>query len=371
MSQQQQQQPQTPQSQPPQSQQTGQPLCKKFYQIQSFQELSTLPCYQIDILFGNSLSNTSTSSNPNILSKGWISHILQSTKDLELAAPCLKFNYHPQQQLLLALNRGEDNKDDITRNDRIIFYEADEAQDWTEGYVLKDQEARIFLNPELVEELRYETVIHEIMHALGFEHTHQRQDAPNYLYIHPNADGEEWADQYQILNNVVSPIRFDPYSVMMYQRDRCMGAKRCPADDVWQLKPDNEANRKLSEVDKVALNLLFGPRVRGSSYGSEYQPTKSNLTGLYYCGRQVMTHETAGFDGKTSTFCGPVKGPNCPTCRVLETDTSNLLIENDKWQGWTGYVYCGKINGNKVKCGPDNGYPCQDCHRILFPGDEW
>ena len=41
---------------------------------------------------------------------------------------------------------------------------------------------------------------------------------------------------------------------------------------------------------------------------------------------------------------------------------------DEKWQGWSGYVYCGKRNKEKrIFCGPDNGYPCRDCYELLFP----
>ena len=325
-----------------QPQQTSPFKCCDFYRYQSFQELKTsLPCYQIDVTFQGDITHLNT----------WMKHIQKALKDIEEAAPCLKFNIC---QLSPPLNNGK-------RNDRITFQGGKDVS-WTQGYILTDQNSHIFLSKTLGKKFMYGTVAHELLHALGFEHEHQRRDAEQHLNINPDADGEEWRDQYLIQDSTIGVTRFDPFSIMLYPLDRCMAAKRDTSDSVWNLKPGNASNLQLSELDKVALNLMYGPRVR-----DEYRPKKSEVTGLMYCGRSVMGRETTGFEGESSLCCGPIKGPNCPACRVIETDKINCLLKIGKWQGWTGYVYCGKSNGSRVICGPDNGRPCQECNQILFP----
>ena len=146
------------------------------------------------------------------------------------------------------------------QNDRITFHGAEDGCFLTEGYLLTDHNADIFLSPTL-DKLKYGTVIHETLHALGFEHEHQRRDAELYLDINADADGEEWRDQYLIEDHNIGVTRFDPFSVMLYPLDQCLAAKRDSSDSVWDLKSGSETNQRLSELDKVALNILYGPRV--------------------------------------------------------------------------------------------------------------
>ena len=85
-----------------------------------------------------------------------------------------------------------------------------------------------------------------------------------------------------------------------------------------------------------------------------------------YFGKKYRDH-----DG----HCGPVLGPNCHACRVLNSDRVVSLWKKGKWQGWTGQVYCGRWfgvqgPGHNGYCGPNNGPPCRECFNELLKGDE-
>ena len=48
------------------------------------------------------------------------------------------------------------------------------------------------------------------------------------------------------------------------------------------------------------------------------------------------------------------------------------ISKEEKWQGWSGLVYCGKKFGvpddvHDGYCGPNNGPPRPDCSNSLYP----
>lgn len=65
----------------------------------------------------------------------------------------------------------------------------------------------------------------------------------------------------------------------------------------------------------------------------------------------------------TDGRCGPNNGPNCPSCRVLKNPKLKNKMGSQRWQGWSGLVYCGNYfgkmgNGHDGYCGPNNGISC-------------
>ena len=134
---------------------------------------------------------------------------------------------------------------------------------------------------------------------------------------------------------------FDPFSVMLHGND------------------------ELSELDKVGLNIIFKPVAHG-----DYNPKISPQTNLYYCGRMVMSRHNYPDSSTTDGYCGPDNWANCPACRTLKTDQIQEIWGQDKWQGWSGVVYCGKFrDGQKlVYCGPHYGLSCSECEHILKYG---
>ena len=48
--------------------------------------------------------------------------------------------------------------------------------------------------------------------------------------------------------------------------------------------------------------------------------SRSNQTGLFYCGMKVMVG-VQGCDG----YCGPTNGPNCQACKILQSQATTFL----------------------------------------------
>ncbi|CAG2254140.1 unnamed protein product [Mytilus edulis] len=180
------------------------------------------------------------------------------------------------------------------------------------------------------------------MHALSFHHEMQRYDNNLYLKI-----SKSTGSAYRTTSD--KPLtRFDPFSVMMYQENRQMTRKN--DDPIWKLKTSKERCQELSELNKVALNIIFKPCYNETKH---FQPKLSAHTEMLYCGRQVMsTHNQIG-ESTTDGNCGPSNWANCAACRVIkqikhsETETSEIptlkkCLENGKWQGLSGLFYCGK-----------------------------
>ena len=231
----------------------------------------------------------------------------------------------------------------------------DEDDVYTEGNIILDREVIINLGRNFSdsEEQRRSTATHELMHALGVKHEHQRLDANQFVSYRRHSIHLSPRPHYYGLT------AFDPMSIMMYsERD----INRRGDAYIWMLKPCKDRELKMSELDKVGLNLLYKPAVNGS-YNPRYND--KGLWNIYYCGRTFKQQ-----DGTTGE-CGNITGgPTCPACRVLRCDALDSLVQNGKWQGWTGLVYCGRKFSNPSSdhdgyCGPNRGPQCPGC--LFYP----
>ncbi|XP_065203960.1 zinc metalloproteinase nas-13-like [Planococcus citri] len=101
------------------------------------------------------------------------------------------------------------------------------------------------------------TIQHEIMHALGFDHEHQRIDRDEYIRVRFNNIEEEAEDQFEKEESDTMGLPYDFYSVMHYSSD--LGSKNhnepvlVPKVIGIGLIGDNE----LDELDIKKINMLF------------------------------------------------------------------------------------------------------------------
>jgi len=213
------------------------------------------------------------------------------------------------------------------------------------------------------------TAVHEILHALGFQHEHQRSDRDEYLKI-PEVDQAN--SQYRVHNSATSISPFDSHSIMLYHSTEFYKIEN--GDPIYFLMGSIEKSERrsyMSPIDRICLNYIWPP-ARRSEPGFTYQPKISTRTGLYYCGRNVTSDHNYPAGNLTNGFCGPNNGPNCDACRVLHNpkipQTNVLGVK--VWQGSSGLFYCG-VYFRKVDlyhdgyCGPNNGRPCDGCYALI------
>lgn len=60
-------------------------------------------------------------------------------------------------------------------------------------------------------------ILHEVMHALGFLHEHQRPDRAAHLRLFPDAVKWEKRQQFAVVQDGRAITEFDPFSVMNYE----------------------------------------------------------------------------------------------------------------------------------------------------------
>ena len=285
--------------------------------------------------------------NEDSLRPSWLRHINRAVRSVNRAAPGLS---------LYKVSTRSKSQVRIMGTDQPVAY--------TKGSILETDTAKIVLGDHFPE--KQQTSIHELLHSLGFSHEHCRRDAHLYVNNNVSRNDQRWFRNYASDREVEGLTRFDPFSVMLYPEDERL--QRIATNDiVWDLKPDTEINRRLSELDKVQLNLLYRP----CSYAN-YNPELSTDTGMYYCGEYVM--ERHNYPGKSTTdgICGPSNWANCPACRTLKNPKVDEIIRSGRWQGWSGLFYCGRWfgvcePGHDGYCGPDIGPPCPECFRLLYP----
>ena len=156
---------------------------------------------------------------------------------------------------------------------------------------------------------------------MGFQHEHQRKDAKQYLQFPDNncEDDPDHSDEtdhsddpdYEVRYDYIPLTAFDPYSIMLYEEQEHEGFCRLNSHEIWQTKEDDTSeNTRLSELDKVGLNLVYPPCI-----GKHYNPEKDEETEMYYCGRKVMERHNIPYDN--IVYRCERGGPNCPACRTL------------------------------------------------------
>ena len=106
-------------------------------------------------------------------------------------------------------------------------------------------------------------VVHELMHAIGFFHSHMRIDRDEHLIIHWNNIAPGAKPQFERLNNRNSRLitkNFDFASVMLYgpttfSRDR-FSITMSPKDKTQKLV-DVQYKQGLSDDDAFSINKLY------------------------------------------------------------------------------------------------------------------
>ena len=235
---------------------------------------------------------------------------------------------------------------------------------FTQGNIISHKKALIHLG-EVVSNnifIKQYVIIHEILHALGFQHQHQRREAYAFTYD-LGCKPDTCSQDILVHPNILGITPFDPNSIMLYKyTDSVIRNTNAP---IWKTEM---VIWGMSELDKVALNLLYSP-VRSSQYRTEntHKIGGTLRESVFSCKRVFHRH-----DG-TQAICdaGNTGGPTCPACRVLKSKRMNEIIKMGKWQGWTGLVYCGKRFGEPDDnyCGPDTGQQCPDCKTVKLYDD--
>ena len=245
-----------------------------------------------------------------------------------------------------------------------------EKRCYTEGniFITKGWKCTITFSNECLTMKR--TSVHELLHALGFAHEHQAEDASIFLDI-KCPPGHKFYNQCAPLPDVCHLTPMDPFSILMYREgyERGYLFRKADSDPVWNLKRAGEVNNEMSELDKVSLNLLFRP-----CRSAEYNPVRSPDTGMWYCGRPIMQDHNRPAASTTDGRCGPDNWANCPACRCLKNSVVDEFVSDGRWQGWSGLVYCGEYFGEQEPghdgyCGPNQGPPCPECANILTKRD--
>lgn len=217
------------------------------------------------------------------------------------------------------------------------------------------------------------TGIHELLHALNFDHEMKRFDGRMYLHFRKTNDSAYTMKEDRFLT------RFDPCSVMMYPEGKYLSMQRTEGDPIWKLRQTGDKRcQELSEPNKVALNLKYKPCTNESK---TYSPKLSIQTEMLYHGGQVMSTHNQVCKATTDGFCGPNNWTNCAACRVFTRIRNNengstpipklqKCLQKGKWQGLSGLFYCGKKDNrsatdlNRMKsdgvCVPDTGIPCTE-----------
>lgn len=103
------------------------------------------------------------------------------------------------------------------------------------------------------------TIIHELMHALGFDHEHSRPDRDNYITINYSNILDSCKNQFdkkgnRIWKEIVSKTPYDYISIMHYDAFSCSKSTKAifSAKDIYQF-----GSKNLSEIDKQRLKMYY------------------------------------------------------------------------------------------------------------------
>ena len=189
------------------------------------------------------------------LHSSWKPHLKQAIRDINTAAPGLYLHetYRKNKEDIHVLGFPSGNPNCIGDIRNYGGAKVNLANDWSN---------------------KKQASIHELLHALGIGHEHQRHDSKKSLAVESTGKGN--MDNFQPRQDFHGITRFDPFSIMLYCEGEYEEAKvkRNGDDPVWAIVPPGEKNNTLSELDKLGLNLLYPPCRTGS-----YQPSKSHVTG--------------------------------------------------------------------------------------------
>lgn len=112
----------------------------------------------------------------------------------------------------------------------------------------------------------YGTIIHEIFHAAGLMHEHQRSDVNQYLEINFSNIRPDWQDQYKTRSGTIIGM-FNRYSIMNYGAFSNSTVAYDSSIPVMRYRTPNgglstySANRdSITSTDKLAINYLYGLR---------------------------------------------------------------------------------------------------------------
>ena len=129
---------------------------------------------------------------------------------------------------------------------------------YTEGNILADSKSHVNLPTDFNKDYHMESIVlPEFLHALGFQHEHQRRDGRQYI-IYGDMSRQEGRRMDKALNrtkgNFVPITAYDPYSIMHY-----------PVFPDSKMKRHGEGpfegvqNITLTELDKIGLNIVYPP----------------------------------------------------------------------------------------------------------------
>lgn len=249
----------------------GEVDCRKFYQMQSQQELrDEKDVVKVPIWISDPKEARLTDTKSHIplkpVHRDWLPHLANAIRDINNAAPGLNLwettDWEKAKVVIYGITDWiDDDPEKPTRPDALGNIHPNATQ-----------KARIRLPDGWPNKKR--SSCHELLHALFLQHEQKRSDGEKYLNYNPDGD-----DHYQIkpAKDIVGITRFDPFSIMLYPEGDDF--KRKSGDKVWNLKNPEELNVEMSELDKVGLNIIFCPCQR-----PHYSP-KKGLNGLWYCGR--------------------------------------------------------------------------------------
>ncbi len=307
-----------------------------------------------------------------MISKDWKDEILQAIKDISTAAPGLSICTLEYSEM------SDESKRPVVR----IVPGISENNCTTTGNVKSCKEHKhcpgfVFVEiGECCDDYDNFKKINsrcELLHALGFELENQRSDGEcfmNYPTDEDVRDDPERETFYQkycwTCAEFFGITPFDVFSVMLFEESESIGyCRKTSKGRVWSVKCDDTGpNIELSELDKLALNLVYPP-CRSSTYAPE-----QSENGMYYCGRDVMSNHNRPDPSLAKQDRCQKGGPNCPACRTLSKPKKDGIEIESQWQGWSGFVYCGKNfesegESKVLTCGIHNGKPCPDCHKIV------
>lgn len=222
----------------------------KFYKTQSLQYLGEETDRESVPIWIAGYNNSSSEFED--VASSWIEHIQRAISDINEAVPGL--NLHTVSEGSKAIIKIAGNRENSC---------------FTRGRILSRGRAKIYLYSGWNNKKR--TSCHELLHALGFGHEHQRPDRDYSIEVGSDTS------QYKKLDDLYGVTRFDPYSIMLYPEDE--EYLRRSGDPVWFTKPSHELNVKMSELDKMGVNNLYRPCKHAG-----YSPVIGS-TGLFFCGR--------------------------------------------------------------------------------------